>query len=180
MKFGWPKDGEIVHCSPDKKNNISAHSPTLAYVRIVPIIYQGQRQTIYSECPKFHPNPFISGGVITERVNTVQMHHKVFPILGVAINSLPSMIIIITDPFTTQMCHYITFAKYVVYFWFMVTNAHVLLTYKHCITATNTFSSSAANWAHFVSRTRFFCSYSAFCLANSARTWFVRFSTSAA
>jgi len=40
--------------------------------------------------PKFHPNPFTSGGVIAERVNAVQTHHKVFPILGEAIASSPS------------------------------------------------------------------------------------------
>jgi len=45
-------------------------------------------QTIYSEFPKFHPNPFTSGGVISERVNIVETRHKVFPILGEA--SLPS------------------------------------------------------------------------------------------
>ena len=41
---------------------------------------QGQRQTMYSECPKFHPNRFTSGRVIAERVNTVQTRYKVFPI----------------------------------------------------------------------------------------------------
>jgi len=34
--------------------------------------------------PKFHPNPFTTGGVIAERVNIVETHHKVFPILGEA------------------------------------------------------------------------------------------------
>jgi len=47
-------------------------------------ICQGQLQTIYSEFPKFHPNPFSSGGVIAERVNIVQTRHKVFAILGEA------------------------------------------------------------------------------------------------
>jgi len=50
----------------------------------------GQLQTIYSECPKFHPNPLTSGGVIAERVNVVQTRHKVFPILGEASASSPS------------------------------------------------------------------------------------------
>jgi len=50
----------------------------------------GHLQTIYSEFPKFHPNPFTSGGVIAERVNIVQTHHKVFAILGEASASLPS------------------------------------------------------------------------------------------
>jgi len=47
-------------------------------------ICQSQLQTIYSEFRKFHPNPFTSGGVIAECMNIVEMHHKVFPILGEA------------------------------------------------------------------------------------------------
>jgi len=42
------------------------------------------------EFPKFHPNPFTSGGVIDERVNIVQTRHKVFAILGEASVSSPS------------------------------------------------------------------------------------------
>jgi len=57
-------------------------------VRIAPKICQGQLQTIYSEFPKFHPNPFTSGGVIAKRVNTVEMCHKVFPILGEALRGV--------------------------------------------------------------------------------------------
>jgi len=67
-----------------KKNKISASSPALASVRIAPKICQVQLQTIYSEFPEFHPNPFTSGRVIAERVNIVQTRHKVFPILGEA------------------------------------------------------------------------------------------------
>jgi len=37
---------------------------------------QDQRQTIYSDCPNFHPNHFTSGGAIAERVNTVRTRHK--------------------------------------------------------------------------------------------------------
>jgi len=37
-----------------------------------------------SECPKFHPNPFTSGGVIAKRLNVVETCHKVSPILGEA------------------------------------------------------------------------------------------------
>jgi len=59
----------------------------LASERIAPKIRQGQRQTTYSECPRFHPNRFTSGGVIAERVNTVKTHHKVNAILGEAIAS---------------------------------------------------------------------------------------------
>ena len=45
-----------------------------------------------NECPKFHPSRFTSGGVIAERVNTVQTRHinKVLPILGEATVSSPS------------------------------------------------------------------------------------------
>jgi len=34
--------------------------------------------------PKFHPNPYTSGGVVAGRVNIVETLHKVFPILGEA------------------------------------------------------------------------------------------------
>jgi len=67
-----------------KKNKTSARSPTLASARIAPKICQVQLQTIYSEFPKFHPNPFTSGKVIAERVNIIETCHKVFPILGEA------------------------------------------------------------------------------------------------
>ena len=40
--------------------------------------------------PKFNPNPFTSGGVIAGRVNIVETHHKVLPILGEATASSPS------------------------------------------------------------------------------------------
>ena len=73
-----------------KKNKISALSPALTSAQFAPKIYQGQLQTLYSECPKFHPNPFTSGGVIAECVNVVETCHKVFPILGEATASLPS------------------------------------------------------------------------------------------
>ena len=63
-----------------QRNKISARSPALASARIAPKICQ----TIYSKFPKFHPNPFTSGGVIAARVNIVETRHKVFPILGEA------------------------------------------------------------------------------------------------
>ena len=91
VRFGRPEIGEIARCLPDKtKNKKSASAPALASARIAPKICQGQLLTIYSECPKFHPNPFTSGGVIAERVNVVQTRHKVFPILGEASASSPS------------------------------------------------------------------------------------------
>jgi len=67
-----------------QKNKTSARYPALASARIAPKICQGQLQTIYSEFPKFHPNPFTSSGVIAERVNIIETCHKVFPILGEA------------------------------------------------------------------------------------------------
>jgi len=67
-----------------KKNKISASFLALASARIAPKICQGQLQTVYSEFPKFHPNPFSSGGVISQRVNIVETCHKLFPIFGEA------------------------------------------------------------------------------------------------
>jgi len=87
VKFGRPEVGEIARCLMDKKQ-ISARAAASA--RIAPKICQGQLQTIYSEFPKFHPNPFTSGGVIAERVNIVQTRHKVFAIIGEASASSPS------------------------------------------------------------------------------------------
>ena len=66
------------------KNKISASSPALASARIAPKICQGQLQTIYSEFPKCHPNPFTSCEVIAERVNIVETRDKVLPILDEA------------------------------------------------------------------------------------------------
>ena len=90
LKFGRAEVGEIARCLMDKKNKISARPPAAASTRITPKICQGQLQTIDSEFPKFHPNPFTSGGVIAERVNIVQTRHKVFAILGEASASSPS------------------------------------------------------------------------------------------
>jgi len=93
VKFGRPEIGNVVSralFTGQKKNKKSAGCLALASARMAPKICQGQRQTIYSECPKFHPNRFTSGGVIAERVNTAQTRHKVFPILGEASASSPS------------------------------------------------------------------------------------------
>ena len=87
VEFGWPEIGKVVRYLPDKKN--SARSSALASALTAPKISRGQLQTIYSQCPKFHPNPFTSGGVIAGRVKIVETHHKVFPILGEAIASSP-------------------------------------------------------------------------------------------
>jgi len=90
VKFGRPEVSEIARCLPDKKNKTSARSLAVASAPIAPKICQGQRQTICSERPKFHPNRFTSDGVIAKRVNAVQMRHKVLPILGEATASSPS------------------------------------------------------------------------------------------
>jgi len=82
VKFGGLEIGKVVRYLPDKKTK------TLASARITPKICQAQLQTIY--CPRFHPNPFTSGGVIAKCVSVVQMRHKVFPILGEASASSPS------------------------------------------------------------------------------------------
>ena len=74
-----------MRCLPDKKTK-PAGSPALASARIAPKICQGQLQTVYSEFPKFHPNPFTSGRVIAERMNIVETRHKVFPILSEALS----------------------------------------------------------------------------------------------
>ena len=85
VKFGWPEVGEVARCLHDKKNKKSQALPLSLLRRSRP-----KSDNIYSECPKFHPNPFISGGVIDERVNVVQTRHKVFSILGEASASSPS------------------------------------------------------------------------------------------
>ena len=90
VKFGRPEVGEIARYLMDQKNKNSAFAPEAASARITPKICQGQLQTIGAEFPKFHPNPFTSGGVIAERVNIVQTRHKVFAILGEASASSPS------------------------------------------------------------------------------------------
>ena len=75
VKFGRPEVGEIARYLMDKKN--SPRAPAAASAQIAPKICQGQLQTIHSEFPKFHPNPFTSGGVIAERANIIQTRHKV-------------------------------------------------------------------------------------------------------
>jgi len=44
----------------------------LATVRLAPKVYQGQPQTIYSECSRFHLNRFTFVGVTPERVNNMK------------------------------------------------------------------------------------------------------------
>ena len=72
VKFGGRKIGKVVRYSPDKN---SPGTPAVATVRIAPKVCQNQSPTMYSECSRFHPNRFTLGGVIAERVNTVEMRH---------------------------------------------------------------------------------------------------------
>jgi len=76
VKYGRPEVGKGVRYLPDKKMKFWL-AFALTSARIAPKMCQGQRQTMYSECPKFHPNQFTSGGVIAECVNTIQMRHSV-------------------------------------------------------------------------------------------------------
>ena len=83
VKFGWPEIGKVVRYLPDKKSkfrlNLSLwllHASRPKYVRA--------SSWKYSECPKFYPNRYTSGGVITGRVNIVESRHRVFPIFGEA------------------------------------------------------------------------------------------------
>jgi len=84
VKFGWPEISKLVRYLPDKKKQNLCWLSRFRFCAITPKICQGQLQTIYSEYPKFHPNPYTSGGVIAGSVNIVETSHKVFPILGEA------------------------------------------------------------------------------------------------
>ena len=53
---------------------------SLASAQIALKVCQSQPQTMYSECSRFHPNRFTMGGIIAERMNTVETRTKVFPI----------------------------------------------------------------------------------------------------
>jgi len=59
-----------------------APSQTAATAQIVPKICYGQTPTFGSRCSKFHPNRFIFGGVIAERVKTILLAHRVFAIFA--------------------------------------------------------------------------------------------------
>jgi len=84
VKFGLPKIGKVVRYLPDKKKQNFCKLSRSRFCADRAQNLSGQPQTIYSEFPKFHPNPFTSGGVIAERVNIVETRDKVFPILGEA------------------------------------------------------------------------------------------------
>jgi len=87
VKFGWPEIGKVVRYLSDENSQNSPHILAVASARIAPKIFRDRRQTMCSECPKFHPIPFTYGGVIAERVNTVETHYKVFPIFGQSLAS---------------------------------------------------------------------------------------------
>jgi len=91
LKFSRPEISRVVvHYLPDKKQqNFSSLSRSrfcTNHAQNLP----GPAANNVLRVPKFHPNPFTSGGVIAERVNTAQTWHKVFPILGEATASSPS------------------------------------------------------------------------------------------
>ena len=79
VEYGRQEVGEVVCYLPDKKK--TKFHLTLSSEQIAPKMCQDQRQTMYSECPKFHPNQFTSGGVIAEHVNTVESRDEVNSIL---------------------------------------------------------------------------------------------------
>ena len=90
VKFGRPEVGEIARYLMDNKKKQNFGSPS----RCRFCAHRAQNLPVtapnHSEFPKFHPNPFTSGGVIAERANIVQTRHKVFAILGEASASSPS------------------------------------------------------------------------------------------
>ena len=88
VKFGQREIGEIVRCLPDQnKNKISPGTQAVATGRIAPKICQGQPPIMCSKYFRFHPNRFIFGGVIAERVNTVFLSRRVFPLFDRSIAS---------------------------------------------------------------------------------------------
>jgi len=75
-----PIDDVVFICHkiyPTAKCANRAASQTVATARIAHKICQGQPPTMYSQCSKFHQNPFTFGGVIAELVNTVFVPYSV-------------------------------------------------------------------------------------------------------
>ena len=60
----------------------SAVCQTVATAQIAPKICQGQPLTFESYCSRLHPNRFTFGGVIAERVKTVLLPPRVFPLFA--------------------------------------------------------------------------------------------------
>jgi len=92
VKFGRPEIGKVVRYLPDKKktkkNRLALPLSLLRGSR--PKYVRARTRQYTRSAPNFIQNPFTFGGVIAERVNVVQMRHKVFPILGEASASSPS------------------------------------------------------------------------------------------
>jgi len=88
VKFGRPEVGEIARCLPHKKIASLSRSRFCAdRAQNLP----GQRQTMYLQCPKFHPNPFTFGWRSYSRTREHRSNApQSFPILGEAIASSPS------------------------------------------------------------------------------------------
>jgi len=71
---------EIVRYLPDRKQIWLPLKLSPLRGWIAPKICQSQPPTMYSQCSRFHPNPFTFGGIIAERVNTF-LPRQVFLIL---------------------------------------------------------------------------------------------------
>jgi len=67
VKFGWLEIGKVVHYVLDKKKQNFASLSRSRFCVDRAQNLPGPAPDNYSECPKFHPNPFTSGGVIAER-----------------------------------------------------------------------------------------------------------------
>ena len=91
VKFGRPEVGEIASYLMDKKKQKFGSSSRCRFCADRAQNLSGTAPNNMLGVPKFHPNPFTSGGVIAERVNIVQTRRlKVFAILGEASASSPS------------------------------------------------------------------------------------------
>ena len=78
----WPADRKSVESCIiylTKKNKFCL---ALASARIAPKSCQGQQQTMFSECSRFHPTRFTFGRVISERANAIRARSKVNPTFG--------------------------------------------------------------------------------------------------
>jgi len=78
VKFGRPEISKVVHYLPDKKKQNFA-----SLCRLCADFAQNLAVSAADNVPrlpKFHPNLFTSIGVVAKRVNTIETHHKVFPI----------------------------------------------------------------------------------------------------
>jgi len=82
IKFVRRKIGEIVFYAVISMTKNLAPSQTVASARITPKVCQGQPPTFGSHCSRFHPNWFTFSRVIAERINTVLLPSRVFPIFA--------------------------------------------------------------------------------------------------